>query len=317
MLGIVTTVGVMVFLNQIDILDYYRIAIVFGVVLFIFLAVIVIRKTLLLNKTAVEMREILQANEEVVAPQIDIHQTYNNLQEIKTLIRTQKKRTETSEEFKTDLITNMSHDLRTPLTSIITFGELLENETDEEKRAEYVGIINQKSARMKRMIDDLFEVTKMDNAQIELEKSTVDMTAMTRQIIDEVADEFEDKNLKLVTHLPSEPVEMTIDAEKIWRALDNLLMNAKKYSLEGSRGYVNMNATDSDVSIEVKNTSRVQLNEQAEKLVERFARGDKNRTTEGSGLGLAIVDSIVKLHEGNFAIAVDGDLFKATITLPR
>ncbi|GBF72277.1 two-component sensor histidine kinase [Paenibacillus sp. 598K] len=222
-----------------------------------------------------------------------------------------------SERLKTELITNISHDLRTPLTSIITYTGLLEaGEATAEERAAYVGIISQKSKRLKTMIDDLFEVSSMTsgNARLHLERS--DLVQLMQQALAEHKETMDASAIQFRISLPERPIFADVDGQKLWRAFDNLIGNMVKYALDHTRAYISMEQTDNEeAQIIFKNISRYEINDSAEELLERFKRGDASRHTEGSGLGLAIAHSIISLHHGILKLETDGDLFKATVIL--
>jgi signal transduction histidine kinase len=222
-----------------------------------------------------------------------------------------------SERLKTELITNVSHDLRTPLTSIITYAGLLkETEATAEERAAYIEIINQKSKRLKTMIDDLFEVSKMTSGNVKLLPEKSDLVQLMQQAIAEHKEIMDASDIQFRISLPEEPLFLYIDGQKLWRAFDNLIGNMLKYSLEGTRAYISMQLLEHrEVVISFKNVSKYEIGENAEELFERFKRGDTSRHTEGSGLGLAIARSIIELHGGRLVLETDGDLFKATVTL--
>ncbi|WP_040226655.1 sensor histidine kinase, partial [Bhargavaea cecembensis] len=229
-----------------------------------------------------------------------------------------------SERLKTELITNVSHDLRTPLTSIITYTDLLKNpELTSEERAEYVGVLDRKSQRLKTLIDDLFDVSKMATGNIELDRRRVDLVELIRQAIAEHNEEITASGLEFRTNLADGPLPASVDGQKWWRVIDNLLMNALKYSMPGTRVYISLDTlpgptpvSPPDIRFSIKNVSRYELGDSADDLFERFKRGDASRHTDGSGLGLAIAQSIVDLHGGAMTIDLDGDLFKVTVTVP-
>lgn len=222
-----------------------------------------------------------------------------------------------SERMKTELITNVSHDLRTPLTSIITYTDLLKNpELTDEERTKYIGILETKSARLKTLIEDLFEVSKMASGNMELVRTKVDIAQLLQQTIGEHEEDFAASGLDLRVTIAEQPIYAVVDGQKWWRVVDNLLVNARKYSLEGTRVYVQLKVVAGTVEMTVKNVAKYELNEDATELVERFKRADTSRHTEGSGLGLAIAQSIVDLHGGVMQIEVDGDLFKVTVKIP-
>ena len=245
-------------------------------------------------------------------------QVATDLNTIKDGVKTSQREQVKSERLKTELITNVSHDLRTPLTSIITYTDLLKNDnlTDEE-RNDYVAIIDRKSKRLKVLIDDLFEASKMATGNIELNKSKVEIVQLLQQALAEHNEKIEQSQLQFrVTH-DDQPIEVHVDGQKMWRVFDNLINNILKYSMPNSRVYVAVKNRPDAVEISFKNVSLYELGDNVDELFERFKRGDQSRHTEGSGLGLAIAKSIIDLHEGEMDIAVDGDLFKVTISLNK
>ncbi|MFS7400394.1 sensor histidine kinase [Carnobacterium maltaromaticum] len=241
-----------------------------------------------------------------------------DLKKIKTIVLSSAQRQVQSEKLKTELISNVSHDLRTPLTSIISYADLLRQGTNTEAEKEhYIEIINQKAGRMKHLIDDLFEVSKMSTGEVILEKSEVNLGQLLQQSIAEYTEEFAQADLQLRVSKGLEPVLISLDGERIWRVLDNIMGNIVKYALPGTRVYMKLTDGPDFVRLVFKNISKYELNEEATELVERFKRGDDSRNTEGSGLGLAIAHSIIDLHKGKFEIIVDGDMFKLVIDLPK
>lgn len=262
--------------------------------------------------------EILAANDEEFTQGQSLSAVSENLAQISRIVATSKAQKNRSDELKTELLTNVSHDLRTPLTSIITYGDLLTNpELTKDKQGAYTEIINRKALRMKNLIDDLFEVTKMSNGEVQLNRKMINLGQLIQQGIAEYSEELANKELKLLYSKPEESILMEIDGDRMWRVFDNLVGNVVKYSMPGTRVYLKLAETATGVRIQLKNISNYELNEDAEKLVERFTRGDEARNTEGSGLGLAIANSIITLHQGTLSIEVDGDMFKLTIDLPR
>ena len=222
-----------------------------------------------------------------------------------------------SERLKTELITNVSHDLRTPLTSIITYTDLLKSpELTEEERHKYVDILDKKSQRLKTLIEDLFEVSKMASGNLELHKQRVDLTQLLQQALAEHADDILTNGLDFRVNLPDSEIVANVDGQRWWRVLDNLIVNAIKYSMPGTRVYITLKQADEQAKFELKNISQYELNENGDELFERFKRADTSRHTDGSGLGLAIAQSIVDMHEGEMKIEVDGDLFKVTVLVP-
>ncbi|OLR64253.1 sensor histidine kinase [Peptoniphilus porci] len=218
-----------------------------------------------------------------------------------------------SERLKTELITNVSHDLKTPLTSIINYSDLLsKDDNSEEQVKEYSKIINDKSNKLKVLIEDLFEVSKATSNNIELDRQELDFNSLVQQSIGEWEDKIAEKNLEIISNLPEDKVMLNIDGQKFSRVLDNLFSNISKYALENSRVYVDLFNKDG-IKLTIKNISKYPLNISSDELMERFTRGEKSRTTSGSGLGLSIASSFVRAHGANFDIDIDGDLFKVTI----
>lgn len=223
-----------------------------------------------------------------------------------------------SERLKSELITNVSHDLRTPLTSIITYTDLLKNpDLTEEQRAQYVDVLERKSARLKTLIEDLFDVSKMASGNIELQKSKVDIASLLQQAIAEQQEAVEKQNLDVRVSIGSQPIHALVDGQKMWRVMDNLLINISKYAMPGTRVYVSLQDVGNEAVLTFKNVSQYELGDDTAELTERFKRGDQSRHTDGSGLGLAIAQSIVGLHGGQFDVSLDGDLFKVTVRLPK
>lgn len=239
-----------------------------------------------------------------------------NINELKYGVKASQRERAKSERLKTELITNVSHDLRTPLTSIITYTELLKTpDLSEDERNSYIEIIDRKSKRLKVLIDDLFEASKMASGNIELLKEKVDVAQLLQQALAEYDEKINESTLQFrVTGLET-PVYAVVDGQKMWRVFDNLIGNILKYSLEHTRVYIDLKRKDNKVIIEFKNIAKYELGCDVDELFERFKRGDASRQTEGSGLGLAIAKSIVDLHGGELTIVVDGDLFKVTVVL--
>ncbi|QTH42002.1 HAMP domain-containing histidine kinase [Cohnella sp. LGH] len=270
-------------------------------------------------------RIVLQANElaigklgpDVQVPGKSVLATLaGNMNVLKQGVTTLQNEQAKSERLKTELITNVSHDLRTPLTSIITYTELLKKEdVSNEDRIAYVEIIDQKSQRLKVLIDDLFEVSKMASGNVELNKEKVDLVQLLQQTLAEYDNLIKESNLQFRLPNMEIPVYAFVDGQKLFRVFDNLIGNVLKYSLENSRVYITIQTSGDHALISFKNVSKYEISENRDELFERFKRGDSSRHTEGSGLGLAIAKSIVDLHEGHLTIDVDGDLFKVAISL--
>lgn len=241
-----------------------------------------------------------------------------NLNQLREGVRTSMHEQAKSERLKTELITNVSHDLRTPLTSIITYTDLLKNPNiSEEERKQYIHILDKKSERLKVLIEDLFEVSKMASGNIELHRSRVDLTQLVQQAVGEHEEDLVKARLDLRMTMPPEPIYANVDGQKWWRLIDNLIVNVLKYALEGTRVYVTLKHTpEGDAEFTVKNVAKYEISEDAEELFERFKRADASRHTDGSGLGLAIAQSIVDLHGARMSIEIDGDLFKVIVRIP-
>ena len=221
-----------------------------------------------------------------------------------------------SERMRTELITNVSHDIKTPLTSIINYVDLLQYPHTPEQEKEYLAVLSRQSARMKKLIDDLMEMSKAASGSLPVEITQVDAGEAINQALGEFADKLAAADLTPVFRQPEEPILMMADGRLAWRAMSNLLSNAVKYALPGTRLYIDLSRAGSSVMISMKNISREQLNVSADELMERFVRGDTSRNTEGSGLGLNIAKSLMELQKGQLQLLVDGDLFKATLIFP-
>lgn len=223
-----------------------------------------------------------------------------------------------SQRMKTELISNVSHDLKTPLTSIITYADLLkkDNITDEQRKS-YIDTIDKKSQRLKFLIEDLFEVSKATSGDIKLNLVNVDIIELMRQTQIELDDKIKKSNLNIKNNFPENKVILELDSQKTFRIFENLLINVVKYAMEGSRVYVDMTDSNDTIEITIKNMSAEEINFDPFDIVERFQRGDKSRNTEGSGLGLAIAKSFVEVQGGKFNIEVDGDLFKVIILFKK
>lgn len=222
-----------------------------------------------------------------------------------------------SQKMKTELITNVSHDLKTPLTAITTYIELLEDESiSPEQRKEYLSVLKRKSERLKYLIEDLFEVSKASSGNITFHPVDVDICNLIRQVYLEYEDRVEEAELIFRFRLPEEKVVLKLDSQKTYRVFENLYTNIIKYAMHHTRVYVNAEKTEKGIAIELKNMSATELDIAPEELTERFVRGDSSRNTEGSGLGISIAKSLTELMNGSFELIVDGDLFKVVLTFP-
>ncbi len=219
-----------------------------------------------------------------------------------------------SERLRTELITNVSHDIKTPLTSIINYVDLLKKENLPEQASAYVEVLDRQSHRLKKLTEDLVEASKASTGNIQCHLVPLDIVELVQQSIAEYSEKLENAYLEPIVNAPeNEPVFILADGNLMWRVLSNLLNNACKYSQPNTRVYLQIKQNDDNVWITVKNISRDQLNVAPEELMERFVRGDSSRSTEGSGLGLNIARSLVELQKGKFMLSIDGDLFKAQI----
>ncbi len=222
-----------------------------------------------------------------------------------------------SERMKTELITNVSHDIKTPLTSIINYADLIGGEECScENHREYSAVLLRKSDRLKRLLDDLVEVSKATTGNLEVSLASCDAAVLLSQIAGEFEEKCASESLSLITSYPEEPLRIMADSRRIWRIFENLMSNACKYSLTGSRIYMSVEKDGGDAVFTVKNTSKAPLNVSPEELSARFVRGDSSRSTEGNGLGLSIAKSLTSLQGGHMDITIDGDLFKVTLRFP-
>lgn len=221
------------------------------------------------------------------------------------------------ERMKTELITNVSHDLKTPLTSIINYVELLKREkVEDQKINSYIGVLDEKAQQLKRLTEDLIEVSKANSGNLVLNIEQLDFVELICQVNGEFREKFQKRQLTLVETLPKEPVVIKADGARMWRVLENLYINIEKYAMESTRVYMQLNVKEGRAEFILKNISLEPLNISPDELMERFIRGDESRTTEGSGLGLSIAESLVKLQGGTFKIHLDGDLFRVTVEFP-
>lgn len=223
-----------------------------------------------------------------------------------------------NERLKTDLITNVSHDIKTPLTSIINYVELLKQENFEDpKIRRYIEVLEQKSQRLKTLTEDVVEASKVSSGNISLDMMNLNLVEMIQQTSGEFQEKFAARNLEEVLNLPEEEAMICVDGRRTWRVLENIYNNAAKYAMEGSRIYADLTVLEDQVLFTLKNVSAYPLNTSADELTERFIRGDISRSTEGSGLGLSIAKTLTEMQKGQFELYLDGDLFKVTIRFPR
>ncbi len=279
-------------------------------------------------KGRMERREIIEKIEGIVAGE-DVrveeeHLSSENLtlghavNEIGEGIRAAVEKSVKDERLKGELLTNVSHDIKTPLTSIINYVDLLKKEDlKNEKASEYIEVLEKKALKLKNLIQDLMEVSKISTGNIEYEMMPINLHELVLQATGEYDEKFAEHCLKLIYNNDAKDAVIMADSRRIWRVMENLLSNVYKYALEGTRVYVEVTGNEEEVTFTMKNISAKEINIQVDELTERFVRGDSSRTTEGNGLGLAIAQNLVIGQGGNFKIMMDGDLFKVSITFKR
>ena len=222
-----------------------------------------------------------------------------------------------SEHLKTELITNVSHDLKTPLTSIINYADLIGSERlENEKVKEYAEVLLRQSRRLKKLLEDLVEASKATTGNLEVNLTPCDIGVMLSQAVGEYGQRFAEKQLELIVRQPEEAVRILADGRHLWRIFDNLFNNIYKYAQENSRVYLNVECTGENAVILFRNMSKYALELSPQELEERFVRGDKSRHMEGNGLGLSIAKSLTELQKGSMEIVTDGDLFKVILRFP-
>jgi len=270
---------------------------------------------------------ILKGTEEIVSGNLnytivekgrgDLFKLAHNINNMKASFKKSLENEIKSERLKSELITNVSHDLKTPLTSIINYVDLLKKEgLSKEETQGYIDVLDRKSQRLKILIDDLFEASKMASGAVELNMEKVDVTALLSQALAELHEKINNSSLIFKLKVPKQKVYANLDGKKTWRVFENLINNILKYSQSKTRVYIELVVEDYKIIITMKNISSYEMNFDKEEIFERFIRGDKSRNTEGSGLGLSISKSILELQGGNLSIEIDGDLFKAKVTVP-
>lgn len=220
-----------------------------------------------------------------------------------------------AEQMKTELITNVSHDIKTPLTSIINYTDLITTQNlGEQQLKEYTYVINNKSQRLKALIEDLIEASKAGTGNISLDFETINLCEIIGQIAGEYDEQLGKKNIDLILNIPQEPMNISADGRHLWRVLENIFSNSVKYSMEGTRIYADLNEGEGRYIFTLKNVSKEALNISPDELTEQFVRGERSRHTEGSGLGLYIAKSLTQAMNGEFDISISGDMFEVIIT---
>lgn len=319
MSGLYVISGLLLFVVS-AILNIFPIGILIGIILTIIYIVIFIKELIYLDKiiigskAATEGKLNCNIEEKGRGHLRELAHDINNIRDgLRKSIESEMK----SENMKTELITNVSHDLKTPLTSIINYIDLLKRENIESETAkDYINILDKKSQRLKVLIDDLFEASKATSGAMELNITKIDIVQLLKQSLGENDERFKNSNLSVKLDIPDTKIFINGDGQRLYRVFENLISNIVKYSLSNTRVYIQMYVDDENkVVIIMRNISAYELDFCANEITNRFKRGDSSRSTEGSGLGLAIAKSIVELHGGKFNIEVDGDLFKSIIRL--
>ena len=290
------------------------------ILIFLYVLYLVIYRINSFTKLEAGLKEIYDGNNKTRLYKDDFSKEFENcidyINDISNGIEKAVEESLKSERLKTELITNVSHDIKTPLTSIINYVDLIKKQNiDNEKVKEYIEILDNKSQRLKKLTEDLVEASKASSGNVSLNLEEIGLVELLNQLIGEYKDKFEEKNLEVISNLSKVNVKIKADSRYLYRVIDNLFGNISKYALEGSRVYIETEIIDGGkIKTILKNISKDKLNISEEELMQRFVRGDKSRTTEGSGLGLAIARSLTELQKGNLDCKIDGDLFKVEIT---
>ena len=295
-----------------------------GFILFMFILIPAI--CLILLYLAVVMQRIKQGGEEIAKGDLqhkidtrymfgdfkEFAESLNNINEgLSTAVNEKMK----SERFKTELITNVSHDIKTPLTSIINYVDLIKKEDiNNDTARQYIEVLDRQSGRLKKLVEDLVEASKASSGALSVELTPCDVSVLLTQTLGEFEDRLLNQNITPVITTPDNPIKIMADGRHLWRIFDNLMGNICKYAMSGTRVYIDVRNAGEKAVITFRNISKSQLNVSADELMERFVRGDKSRNTEGSGLGLSIAKSLAELQGGELELSVDGDLFKVTLT---
>lgn len=246
---------------------------------------------------------------------LDLKQHVESLSSIEQGINEAVDRQMKSEHMKTELITNVSHDIKTPLTSIISYVDLLNKKHTPEQEKQYLEVLSRQSDRLKKLTEDLIEASKASTGNISANLTAVDIREMLEQSLGEYEEKFAQKNLEIITVLSDEPLIARADGSLLWRVLNNVYSNITKYAMNNTRVYINGLRQENEIFLSIKNISDQQLNISADELMERFVQGDRSRHNEGSGLGLNIARSLMEIQQGEMNLSIDGDLFKVDLIL--
>lgn len=277
---------------------------------------------------AVIMQEIKQGGEKIAGGELEhkIDTTYmigdfksfsQSLNNINDGLQTAVNEKIKSERFKTELITNVSHDIKTPITSIVNYVDLIKKEEcDNIKINEYIEVLDRQSLRLKKLVEDLVEASKASTGNLAVNLTECDVGVLLSQTVAEFEEKLKSAGVEPIVNLPQKPTKVLADGRHLWRVFDNLMNNVCKYALQGTRVYLDVKESNGNAKIIFRNISKYELNVSANELMERFVRGDSSRNTEGSGLGLSIAKSLLELQNGKLKICIDGDLFKVEIELP-
>ncbi|MDE6601302.1 MAG: HAMP domain-containing histidine kinase [Lachnospiraceae bacterium] len=263
------------------------------------------------------VREGNLTEELILSEETDLREAADNLNQIQKGMETALSERMKSERMKVDLVTNVSHDIKTPLTSIISYTELLRQEEELPQHVkEYIQILGEKAERLRGIVQDVFEISKATSGQLPIQMETLDMGKLLRQTLADMNDRIEESGLTMRTVIPEHPVPVVADGQRLYRVFQNLLQNALRYSLEGSRVYLTLTEEAGQTVVRVKNTSGVELADSKD-FTERFVRGDESRTDGGSGLGLSIAKSFTEACGGRLTVETDADLFTVTVRFDR
>ncbi|QQE74336.1 sensor histidine kinase [Brevibacillus composti] len=324
-LTIAFPVSAMVFLIAVSNHDEFLalVAVVYCLFYLVLVLPYTLRRISLINKIFRGVEEMAAGNldHQIVAKgkgKGNLFRLANNLNNIKQGLKQSLEGQMKSERMKSELITNVSHDLKTPLTSIVNYVNLLKSDKlTPEERAQYIEILDRKTDRLKVLIDDLFEASKMASGAVELQLDNVNVASLLNQALAEFSDKIEASSLTFRVQVENPQMFARLDGKKTWRVMENLIVNALKYSMPNTRVFITLHEQDRYVIMSMRNVSAYEIDFDAEELFERFKRGDKSRHTEGSGLGLAIAKNIVELQGGRLSLEIDGDYFKVNVAFPK